>query len=253
LASHKALYTVSLTSSRPGSDYQDVTGKMSLEFTDACEAWTTKQKSLLRTISADGSEELSDSDFTASESKSGNLYSFDVRQSQNGETAEFHGRAKRTADGSAVAVYTKPKLKSYKLPLHVLFQTEQQRKLIELAEKGLHFLNGYMFDGSEGGGAARFNAIILKPPASGAAMPVNSPLLDSPGHRIRIAFYPAAGTADNEEANGQPTADSGDEPEYEMTMTVHENGVVSDYDYDYRDFSVHGRIEAIQPIPQPHC
>src|SRR5215469_2772218 len=54
LASHKALYTVTLTGTRAGSDYLDVSGKMILEFTDACDAWTTSQKSLLRTVTGEG-------------------------------------------------------------------------------------------------------------------------------------------------------------------------------------------------------
>jgi hypothetical protein len=251
LASHKALYSVTLTSTRPGSDYIDVSGKMVLEFSDTCDAWTTNQKSLLRTVSGDGTEDVSNSDFAAWESKSGDDYKFSVRQTQNGDTSEFRGRARRNGPNeSGVADYTKPERKSYKLPPHFLFQTAQQVKLIEYAQKGGHFLSGDMFDGSEGGGAAHFNAIVLKPPASSAASAVKSPLLDTPAYRLRVAFFPPAGLSDEDEA---ASIGNSEQPEYEMTMTVHDNGVVSDYDYDYEDFSVHGTLQAIQPLPRPHC
>jgi len=252
LASHKALYKVRLTSTRPGTDYQDVTGKMFLEFTDSCDAWTTNQKSLLRIVTDEGNEELSRSVFSAWENKAGNNYQFSSSQTDNGQTTEYvgSGSRNRTGDGGQ-ATYTKPERKSYKLPPHFLFQTAQQVKLIEYAQKGGHFLNGDMFDGSEGGGSARFNAVILKPSLDKAQgiMPAN-PLLDSPVHRIRVAFYSPAGTDDDD---GQSSDGGSDQPEYEMTMTVHDNGVVSDYDYDYEDFSVHGQLESIQALPQPHC
>jgi hypothetical protein len=253
LASHKALYAVTLTGTRPGGDYLDVSGKMILEFTDACEAWTTSQKSLLRTVTGEGTEAISHSDFAAWESKAGDDYKFSVRQTQDGDVTEFRGRAKRNGQGdTGTAEYTKPERTAYKLPPHFLFQTAQQVKLLEYARKGEHFLSGDMFDGSEGGGAAHFNAVILKlNPESQAKTGLKDPLLDSPPHRVRVAFYSPAGTGD--QADGKAAMDSGEQPEYEMTMTVHDNGVVSDYDYDYQDFSVHGQLQAIQALPRPHC
>jgi len=261
LASHKALYTVTLTSTHPGSDYLDVSGKMILEFTDACDAWTTSQKSLLRTVTGEGTEALSHSDFAAWETKDGSDYKFSVRQTQDGDVSEYRGRAKRNGPGdSGSADYTKPEKTHYVLPPHFVFQTAQQVRLIEYARKGGHFLSGDMFDGSEGGGAAHFNAVVLKTPAKDSAANLKNPLLDSPLHRLRIAFYPPAGVddksdkkADGQKPDGQTAGDSNEEPEYEMTMTVHDNGVVSDYDYDYQDFSVHGQLQAIQTLPRPHC
>ena len=55
---------------------------MVVEFTDACEAWTTNQKSLLRTVSVEGESELSNSDFTSWENKAGDSYRFSVHQTQ---------------------------------------------------------------------------------------------------------------------------------------------------------------------------
>jgi hypothetical protein len=254
LASHKALYSVSLTSTRPGSDYSDVSGKMALEFNDRCNVWTTSQKSLLRTVSGDGTEETSNNDFRSSESKTGDLYTFFVRQTQNGDVSEFRGSATRNGpDGAGVADYSQPDRKSYKLPAHFVFQTAQQVQLIEYAKRGGRFLAGEMFDGSEGGGAARFNAIILKPDPQTAKPTIKSPLLDSPGYRVRVAFYPADGTGGADAEHAETAVADAEQPEYEMTMTLHDNGVVSDYDYDYEDFSVHGKLEAIQALPRPHC
>lgn len=251
LASHKALYSVTLTGTRPGGDFLDVSGKMILEFTDSCEAWTTNQKSLLRTVSGEGTETLSHSDFSAWETKAGDDYKFSVHQTQDGETSEFRGRARRNPQNdTGTAEYSKPDRRSYKLPPHFLFQTAQQVKLIEFAKKGEHFLSGDMFDGSEGGGAAHFNAVILKP-SERAVTKLTDPLLESPSHRVRVAFYQPVGVGDD--ADGKNASDSNEQPEYEMTMTVHDNGVVSDYDYDYQDFSVHGQLQAIQAMPRPHC
>jgi hypothetical protein len=254
LASHKALYAVTLTSTRPGADYTDVSGKMFLEFNDKCKVWTTAQKSLLKTVSSDGTEEFSNNDFRATESKDGDVYTFSVRQTQNGEVTEYRGSATGNGpNGTGVVEYSAPDHKVYKLPPHFLFQTAQQVRLIDLAQHGGHFLGGDMFDGSEGGGATHFNAVILKPAGKPANPAVRSPLLDSPAHRIRLAFYPPQGDGDADGVGDATTVADGEEPEYEMTMTLHDNGVVSDYDYDYQDFSVHGQLQAIQSVPRPRC
>ena len=254
LASHKALYTVTLTNTRPGSDYLDVSGKMILEFTDACDAWTTSQKSLLRTVTGEGTEDRCRTATSprgrARTALTINSRSARPRTATPANIAAMPGAVRRATGGTAD--YTKPETAHYKLPPHFMFQTAQQVKLIEYARKGGHFLSGDMFDGSEGGGAAHFNAVILKTPGTDPVAPgVKNPLLDSPRHRVRVAFYPPAGADDP--ADGQAAADSNEEPEYEMTMTVHDNGVVSDYDYDYQDFSVHGQLQAIQALPRPHC
>ncbi|HLG87645.1 MAG TPA: DUF1849 family protein [Alphaproteobacteria bacterium] len=253
LASHKALYTVTMTNARSGGEYLDVSGKMLLQFTDACDGWTTSQKSLLRSLLADGTEELSNSDFTSWESKGGDSYTFSVKQVDGNDVTEFRGRAKRLgANGAGVAEYTKPERKSYQLPPHFFFQTAQQIKLLEIANKGERFFNGQMFDGSEGGGASQFNAVILKS-AIPVKLGIKSTLLDSPSHRVRIAFYSPEGVTPTGSDGNKAAADTGEQPEYEMTMTVHDNGVVSDYDYQYEEFSIHGQLEAIQPMPTPHC
>jgi hypothetical protein len=255
LASHKALYSVTLTGTRPGSDYIDVSGKMSLEFADKCNVWTTQQKSILLTIAGDGSEESSDSEFKASESKAGDVYTFHLRQNQDGEVTEYEGSATRsTPDGPGAAEYSLPKHSVYRLPPHFLFQVAQQIKLIEVAQKGGRFLGGEMFDGTEGGGAARFNAVMLNPETRATLTPtIRNPLLNSPSHRVRVAYYSPSGTSEPSAADDGTSSTDADQPEYEMTMTLHDNGVVSDYDYDYQDFSVHGKLEAIQALPRPHC
>lgn len=255
LASHKALYTVSLIATRPGADYLDVSGKMSLEFADKCSVWTTKQKSLLLTIAGDGTEELSRNEFRASENKTGDLYTFYLRQSQDGEATEYQGSATRAGpNGAGVAEYSLPKHATYKLPPHFFFQVAQQIEVIENARKGMRFFSGDMFDGTEGGGASHYNVVVLKPKTNTALeASIKNPLLNSPSHRVRIAFYPPTGTTAASAADGDNPMTGGEEPEYEMTMTLHDNGVVSDYDYDYQDFSVHGKLEAIQALPRPRC
>ena len=258
LASHKAVYSVSLTSTRPGGDYLDVSGKMSLEFADKCDVWKTTQKSLLRTVTGEGGEESSRSDFTAWESKAGDLYTFSISQTQNGDVSAITGSATRSGpDGAGVAEYSKPQHKTYKLPAHFTFPTAQQIKLVEVARKGVRFFSGDLFDGSEGGGASHYSAVILKPESDAMLKPapkgpqLDSSLLDGPAYRVRVAFYPPAGTDDTKD--GDEPGESANQPEYEMTMTVHDNGVISDYDYDYQDFSVHGKLDAIKALPRPHC
>jgi hypothetical protein len=72
----------------------------------------------------------------------------------------------------------------------------------------------------------------------------DNPLLKSPAHRVRLAYFPA----EDEKGNS-----FGAEPDYEMTMILHENGVVSSMQIDYEQFSLKGNLSALEPGQKPKC
>jgi hypothetical protein len=256
MVAHRALYTVSMTSARPGGAYVDVNGKMFYEFADCGDAWTSNQKFLLHYFSADGPEVRFDSDYSSWESKAGDSYTFSVRRARDGEVVEeYRGQAKRRgAAAGGLAEFTKPERKALKLPPHFLFPTAQTMKLIEHADRGDKFFNAELFDGTDGGGALQVNAVVLGASKKPDDLSLKSPLLDPPAHRVRIAFYPAEGAPADADPEGEAAAQTTtDQPDYEMTMTLHDNGVVSDMTIDYEEFSIHGRLQSIESRPRPHC
>ena len=242
---HKALYKMSLASTK-NSAVIDINGQMYYSFTDTCDAWSTDQKFDLNYIHADDADTKTNTQFTSRELKSGAGYDFAVKSSNNGQLEkEYVGSAARNADGTATATYSKPEQKEAALPKGVLFPTQHTIQMLTTAMKGGHIFNAEMFDGSDGEGALEVNVIVgdvIKPDDAGKLG--DNPLLKSPAHRVRLAFYPP----DNPD---KPNLAS--EPDYEMTMIMHENGVVSSLQIDYDQFSVKGELQAIEAAPSPKC
>ena len=110
---------------------------------------------------------------------------------------------------------------------------------------GDHIFSSMLFDGSDGTGATEVNVIIgdaIKPQVNDKLM--GEKLLQSPAHKVRMAFFPAD---TGKKEDGQ------DQPDYEMTMILHENGVVSSLQIDYDQFSLKGELQAIEAVKTPKC
>ena len=238
-APHKALYTMVLASSK-STTVVNVQGEMYYDFADSCDAWTTNQKFTLNYVYADQPEEKLNNQYTSHEAKSGGAYDFVTKRTKNGSPEEeYVGSAVRNADGSGQADYTQPDRKTFQLPKGFLFPTQHNIALLQSAMKHDHIFNARMFDGSDGQGALEVNVVV-----SDVIQPVvdakfaDNPLLKSPAHKVRLAYYPPA----DEKGENQ-----GAEPDYEMTMILHENGVVSSMQIDYDQFSLKGDLQALEP------
>lgn len=77
--------------------------------------------------------------------------------------------------------------------------------------------------------------------------------------RMRMAFYSGpeaqalADTKDSEESEPQPEEEAGLTPDYEMTMVIHSNGLVSQFTLDYSDFSLDARLLSIAEVAGNSC
>ena len=66
-----------------------------------------------------------------------------------------------------------------------------------------------------------------------------SPLLEQPGWRVRLAFFPVDAKAE--------------EPDYELGMDLLDNGVSRDMVIDYGDYSIRAKLDDIEPKAKPSC
>ena len=246
-AAHKALYSMAMVSSK-STQVVNVEGEMYYDFTDACDAWNSNQKFSLNYLYAESAGEKLNSQYTSREAKDGSYYDFAVRRSKNDQLEdEFDGKAVRNADGTGNANYVSPEKKDFALPKNFYFPTQHTVAIITQAMKGNHIFNAQMFDGSDGQGAVEVNVVVgdaIKPGDVDAKF-ADNPLLQSPAHKVSLAFYPAD--------TGDKTAEPESEPDYQMTMILHENGVVSSMQIDYDDFSLKGTLKEIEAAPPPKC
>lgn len=192
LVSHEATYTMQLASSRSGSGVVGASGTMHYRFADTCDGYAVSTRTLLSISYGVGTPVLTAWEFTTWESKDGEQYRFQVRNSRNGQLIEtIDGRATMPSDASAKGTveFTQPTARSAELPVGTLFPTEHTRLLLDEAGKGNNFINRHVFDGSGDRGTYEVSVLIgkrLVPDTTGpekAAPPAQSvlPLRSSRG------------------------------------------------------------------------
>ena len=244
IAPHRAIYDMTLTSTKNGSNVADVSGRMVFEWADVCDGWAVQQHLRLRFNYAEGDTSNVASNEVTWESKDGKRYNFNIRHITDGkETENYRGKAELGDDGGK-AVYTVPEGKTVAFPAGTLFPSAHTKMIIEKAMAGARFFTRQVFDGTDEGGSDDVSVFIDAPQAhkveAGADAKLEaSGLLDQTAWPVHMAFF----KLDSETG----------EPDYEMDLTLLANGVARSMRIDYGDFSVTGSLRAIEPLPAPHC
>ena len=113
------------------------------------------------------------------------------------------------------------------------------QRWIDKAQAGENFISQHIFDGATAESAVLVSAVIgpkVEPDAEAAKQ---SALLNRPGWRVRLAFFPA-----------DPKAEK---PDYELGMLLLDNGVSRDMVIDYGEYSIRAKLDDIEALPKPGC
>jgi hypothetical protein len=239
LIPHHAFYALNLTTKRPSSGVVEANGGMAIEVTESCDAWITKQRLRLRILRDEGDEVVTDDSFTSWESKDGQRYRFSTRNKLSGDTDEnLRGEADLKPHGGGFANFTLPDRKRVTLPRGTLLPTAHVSALIDAARSGSHIFRRTVFDGSTLDGPDEINIVIGHSVPLGK-LPGLDKMIGKPTWPTRWAFFPVGSTSAS--------------PDYEISMRMLEDGVVTDVGLVYDDFEVHGAIEYFEPLPRPKC
>lgn len=239
LASHRAVYSMNMGTTRSGSNTVDARGVMYLELAEACDGWTVSQRVKLTLYATQGGEIDTDANYSSWEARDGSQFRYTVRNLRNGKvTEEYRGDARLDGpDRSGKAVYTTPLGMSFDLPKGSLFPSEHMIKLIAAAQAGERRLSRVVFDGASVEGPLEVNAIIGAPIAPPAV--VKEELMNTQSWPVRMAFF----SLKSQRA----------EPEQEASLQLFENGVANNFLLDYGDFTVTALVQKIETIPGPKC
>jgi hypothetical protein len=241
IAPHRALYTMSLGSARNDSGVVDASGTMDYEWGETCEGWTIEQRYRLKMRYAENSDVDIASSFVTWESKDGLRYRFNQKQTRNGEVdQEIRGEARLDGPGKGgVAEFTKPQPQSLRLEPGVMFPSAHTILLIDSARAGENFVSRLIFDGATDENAVQVSAVIGVKLTADPAAATRSPLLERPGWRVRLAFFPVDASAEK--------------PDYELGMRLLDNGVSQDMVIDYGEYSIRAKLDDIEPLTKPNC
>lgn len=239
LASHKAIYDIRMKSAGTGSQVLDVRGKMLFTFKKSCDGWISNHKFALDYEYTGAPPVQIESKFASFEKFDGTLLNFSSNRLANGEAdLELRGLAKTSINK---ATYSIPENLSFDLSKTTLFPAMHTAKLIEAAGQGQKIVNATVFDGSDDQGPVEINAVIGKKLVLEPDTKLNQKLTFGTGWSMRLAVFP------NSQDDNQTTSD------YEMTMTLQENGIIRDMVIDYHNFSVTQKLVALEPITDDIC
>ena len=237
LASHRAVYAMTLASTRSAGEVTDLSGKMALEFVDVCDGWTVEQRIALLMVNPDGREARSYTSFVSWEAKDGTRFRFEQQTLLDGKTIEeISGHAVLEPAKGGFAYLTKPEKIEIPLPRGTLFPSRHTVQLIARAQAGEgHFL-ALVFDGSTLENPNQVSAFI------GAPATLKG-LGDGDGEQtawpIRVAFFGLKRQTP--------------EPDIEIALMLQADGVAREVDLDYQGFTIHGELASFESLPPMKC
>ena len=237
-APHRALYSMSLGDTKLDSGITDVKGRMAFEWGEDCEGWVVEQRYAIRYFGALSTVREVDTGFTTWESKDGKRYRFFVSNKPGSRALDkIDGFASHPgANGTGMARFMVPEETDFVLSEATLFPSAHTFAMIEAALAGGKFFAAPMFDGSEVEGPTLVSAVMGGERTDREA---TNPLLRGRHWPVRMAFFAA-------DSNGS-------EPTYEMSATMHANGVASALVLDYDDFTVKVELKSLEALPKPAC
>ena len=239
LAPHNAHYAVKLLSARSGSNIEQVTGDMVIQWERDCAGWTMNHKTVFDVAYSTGDGVRITMTASTWEAGSGEEYSFVVRTLfDDREENHLEGHARRGARGNR-AYFTAPEKKEFDLPADVMFPTQHTRKVLDSAEQAPTIVAAQVFDGFTEDGPQLVNAVIGRPqPVGGSGAAGFAGIAETRAWPVRLAFF---------------AADGGAEPETEIGLKLHENGISEWLDMDFGDFRVRAELRTLAVSPQPSC
>ena len=240
IASHRAVYKMTLGKTASGSTVVDAQGAMLMEWGDSCDGWTVEQRYRLNLHYNQGSESDIAVTFVTYEAKDGSTYRFFVERNRPmGGSENVSGRAERNGETGGLASFAQPAPEKIDLPKDFMFPTEHTLAILTAAESGKRFLAARVFDGNEVEGAMEITAAIGSRISASAETDVPE-LLRRPSWPVRLAFFGAKA-----QASGQP--------DYELGLRLYDNGIATDLKLDYGDFVVDATLEKVEALSDPGC
>ena len=237
LASHRAVYDLSLTKAMQSDGVRAAKGTMVYTITDRCDGYTIESNLQMELAFASGIDNQIDQRFASWEAKDGRTASFRMQVLENGTLSKSYiGNVALDADGSGTVTYETDAIQKFKLPKGTLLSTGHTLALIKAAAAGEKFFVRPVIDGSFEEGPFTISVAIAAPRggpvkdgdlATGAAWPVS------------MAYFHFS--TDNES------------PDYELNMSILPSGVARAMSQDFGKFTLGFDLVRAEAVTPPPC
>ncbi len=243
LASHRAVYDLSLGQSRGTRAVESARGRIVIDFTgDACKGYTMTTRQVTELQSGESGGRTSDLRNTTYESGDGRSFRFKTATLLNGKpTQSVDGTAEIAADGMKIRL-KEPKRDQIQGSSAVLFPSHHMRRLVEAARAGETTVSVQIFDGSDDGRKIYDTLAIIgrRSVAPAAGNDRDKPLREGemasmPRWPVTLSYFTAG--------EGERT------PIYTLSFDLYDNGVSGGLRLDYGDFAIAGDLTRLEMLP----
>ncbi|MCJ2079988.1 cell envelope integrity EipB family protein [Methylobacterium sp. J-090] len=245
LASHRAVYDLSLAQSGGTRAVESARGRIVIDFSgDACKGYTMQTRQVTVLESGETGSRTSDLRNTTFESADGRSYRFKVSTLLNGTPGQsVDGTAETAADALKVRL-KEPKRDGFQASGEVLFPTVHMRRLIEAARAGQTTLSVKVYDGTDDGRKVYDTLAVIGRPATTASAKAESDR-DKPLREGEMAAMPHWPVTLSYFTSGEGERT----PIYVLTFDLYENGVSGNLRLDYGEFAVAGNLSRLDKLP----
>ncbi|GBU17952.1 MULTISPECIES: cell envelope integrity EipB family protein [Methylobacterium] len=242
LASHRAVYDLSLGSSGGTRAIDNASGRIVIDFRgDPCRGYTMQTRQVTVLESGENGARTSDLRNTTFESGDGRELRFKTTTLMNGApSASVDGTAAVSNEGIRVSL-KEPKRDQFKAPGDVVLPSDHMRRLVQAARAGQTTLSLKVFDGSDDGRKVYDTlAVIGRQVTAPATGERDKPLKEGalagmPHWPVRLSYFT--------QGEGERT------PIYTLVFDLYENGVSGALTLDYGDFAIKGDMTRLDMEP----
>ncbi len=242
LASHRAVYDMSLSKISATDGVRAASGKMTYTLTDRCEGYTIETDLSLNLAFANGNDNQVEQRYAAWEAKDGRSSTFRFQVVENGKvTKAYHGDIHFKDDGTGTATYDDGEATTFDLPRGTLLSTAHTLMLLKSAAAHEKFVSRMVIDGSFDQGPLWVTATIA-PPHEGGVLPVKG----GAGNITQGQYWPI-GMAFFRASSNQTM------PEYEITQNLLGTGITRSMLQDFGGFSLAFTPVRVEAVTAPPC
>ncbi len=243
LASHRAVYDISLKSAEERTGIDGAQGRMVIEFLGSgCEGWTINFRMMNQFFLTGGKSRVLDSRSSMWESGDNDKLRYVQSQYVDSQLQEEKELKAELRDGKGAGTMTKPKAEAFTLPDDVAFPVGHQLKLVEAAMAGKSRDETLLYDGSDGANPAIAISFIGNKQKDGT--PSSDAKLKSvnglTGWPVTISYY-------------KPQKPDQETPDYQVNMMLYQNGVSGDMTLNYGDFVLDAKLSDIEMLKPSDC
>jgi len=250
LAPHRAIYELTLATTRGGTGVSSVAGRMAYDLTGStCEGYTQNMRFVTRMTNQSGNAVVTDLRSSTWEDARGKRFRFDSSQYRDEKATDTTvGDAARPGTSEDIKVeLTKPAKKNISIPSRVYFPVQHTIALLNAAKATKTSFRADLYDGSEKGEKV-YDTVAAIGRAQGAGSNRQLPQIKSAERLDGLKGWPVS-IAYFEPGSGKQDA----LPVYELSFLMFENGVSRKLYIDYGEFALQGDLTEITFYPPSKC